>query len=135
MVLAHRPNREILNKLHISYPTFQRYRTEIKDKIISDNLAARHEEFIEDIQLEQARIEADRRVYHEVMNNTKESAWTRIHAAKMDIDASLTLLNIKYDLVAYVYSLSRKPRILEQTNTVASGATNTNNGSSSQGTT
>ncbi len=135
MVLAHRPEQEICNKLKISHNTFQRYRTAIRDKIISDELAARHEDFIEDVKLEQESIRICRVVYHEVMHNEKESAWTRIHAAKMDCEAGLSLLNIKYDLVAYVYSLSRKPRILEQTDTLASGATSTNNGSSSQGTT
>jgi hypothetical protein len=123
MVLAHRSEQEICNKLKISPRSFYRYRTAIKDRIISDNLAARHEEFIEDVALEQARIESDRRVYHEVMNNKEESAWTRIHAAKMDTDASLSLLNIKYDLVAYVYSLSKQPRILEQTHTMGNGRT------------
>jgi hypothetical protein len=111
---------EIKSSRTISDRNYTKYMQKLRDNIISNQLAKRHEYFLLDIEITRERLLADKRQLQAIITNPNASVKDKLDAINSDIALNITLMKLEYEGSLFIENYKRNVPI-RKTHTIDQG--------------
>jgi hypothetical protein len=98
---------EIKKSRNISDRNYTKYMQKLRDNIISNQLAKRHEYFLLDIDITRERLLADKRHLHAIITNSNVLVKDKLDAINSDIQLNITLMRLEYEGSLFIENYKR----------------------------